>query len=113
VYALGKRSITSAETLILLPVIGTMLIDSTPPATMASTLPKATRSAARAMAWRPDEQKRLMVMPEVVSGRPPRRPTTRAMLRPCSPSGIAHPRMRSSTSLGSSCGTLAIRARIT
>jgi hypothetical protein len=30
-YALGKRSITSAETLILLPVIGTMLIDSTPP----------------------------------------------------------------------------------
>ena len=69
--------------------------------------------AAMAMAWRPLEQKRLIVCALVSTGRPPSTPATRAMLSPCSPSGIAQPRTRSSTSLGFTCGTRASRPRIT
>ncbi len=40
----------------LLPAIGTMLIDSTPPASMTWASPTRIRSAAIAIAFRPDEQ---------------------------------------------------------
>ena len=54
----------------LLPIIGTMLIDSVPPAIITSASPTRMRSAAIATACRPEEQKRLMVTPATVLGRP-------------------------------------------
>ncbi len=48
------------------PVIGTRLIDSTPPATITSAPPVRIRSHARAIACSPDEQKRLIVIPGTV-----------------------------------------------
>src|SRR3989442_1215359 len=55
----------------------------------------------------PDEQKRLMVMAEASTGRPARREAGRATLMPCSPSGMAQPRITSSASLASRPGTRA------
>src|SRR6266850_1998570 len=57
------------------------------------------------MALRPDEQKRLIVSPATLTGSPARMADTRAMLCPWAPCGWPHPRITSSTSLGSSCGT--------
>jgi hypothetical protein len=62
------------------------------------------RSAANAMDWRPDEQKRLTVTADASTGTPARRLAMRATLSPCSPSGIAHPRMTSSISEASMPG---------
>src|SRR6478736_9817312 len=59
------------------------------------------RWAAVAMVCRPDEQKRLMVMPDVVIGRPARSAIWRAMLEPVAPSGVAQPMITSSTVAGS------------
>ena len=54
----------------LCPPIGTRLIDSVPPATMALANPAMIRSAAKAIDCRPDEQKRLTVTAEAVTGTP-------------------------------------------
>src|SRR5215471_21543153 len=59
-----------------------------------------------AMAWSPDEQKRLTVVPAAVTGRPARRRATRATLLPWAPLGCAQPMITSSISLLSSWGTL-------
>ena len=96
-YSSGRLSTSHGLGASLFPVIGIMLIDSMPPAMMMSAAPDRMRSAARAIAWRPDEQNRLMVMAGPVSGRPARRATARAMFMPASPSGKAHPRITSST----------------
>src|SRR5919112_5045502 len=56
------------------------------------------------MACRPDEQNLLIVTAEADTGMPARRLAMRATFSPCSASGIAHPRMTSSTSAGSSPG---------
>ena len=85
----------------------TRLIDSTPPATATGTRSTTTRWAAMAIAWRPEEQKRLTVVAAAVTGRPARSAAWRAMLWPVAPSGIAQPITTSSTSAGS------IRARWT
>jgi len=61
-------------------------MDSAPPAMMISADPARIRSAARAMAWSPELQKRLMVIAGTESGRPARRADWRAMLEPASPS---------------------------
>src|SRR5476651_1429949 len=63
-----------------------------------SPSPAMMRWAAVAMVCRPDEQKRLMVMPPVVTGQPPRMAIWRAMLPPVAPSGLAQPASTSSTS---------------
>jgi hypothetical protein len=84
--------------------MGTRLIDSVPPATATSDRPLATASAARAMAWRPDEQKRLMVMAAAVTGTPASKLAMRATFMPCSASGIAQPRMTSSIISGRTAG---------
>src|SRR6478609_6915331 len=86
---------------ILLPPIGTRLIDSVPPATIACAKPHITRSAAYAIACRPDEQNRLTVTADALTGIPARRLAIRATFMPCSASGIAHPRITSSISAGS------------
>ena len=79
----------------------TRLMDSSPPATMTGTRSTITRWAAMAIACRPEEQKRFTVTPPVVTGSPARSADTRAMLWPVAPSGIAQPRMTSSTWPGS------------
>src|SRR3989449_1834324 len=79
----------------------TRLIDSSPPATMIGTLSTITRCAAIAIACRPDEQKRLTVVPAVVTGSPARSAAWRAMFWPVAPSGSAQPITTSSTSPGS------------
>ena len=61
-----------------------------------------------AMACSPDEQKRFTVIAEVSTGRPARKAAMRATFIPCSPSGIAQPRITSSISLASKPGTRAI-----
>jgi hypothetical protein len=72
-----------------------------PPATIVEAKPHITRSAAYAIACRPDEQKRLTVTAEAATGMPARRLAMRATFMPCSASGIAQPRITSSTSDGS------------
>ena len=57
--------------------------------------PRRMLSAAIATACRPDEQKRLMVMPGTVSGRPASSTPMRATFMPCSASGMAQPMMAS------------------
>src|SRR5438093_1307255 len=79
----------------------TRLIDSSPPATMIGTLSTITRCAAIAIACRPDEQRRLTVVPAVVTGSPARSAAWRAMFWPVAPSGSAQPITTSSTSPGS------------
>src|SRR2546426_582463 len=62
------------------------------------------------MAWRPEEQKRFSVSPATDTGSPARIAATRAMLWPCEPCGWPQPMITSSTSFGSSCGTLPRRS---
>src|SRR5690348_6876500 len=81
-------------------------MDSVPPATITSAPPPAMRSAAIAIDCNPDEQKRLIVIADASTGNPARSDAIRATFMPCSASGIAQPRITSSISLGSSCGTL-------
>src|SRR5215469_9523929 len=81
--------------------MGTMLMDSVPPATATSPCPATIRSAAIAMACSPEEQKRLIVIAEDSTGKPARKAAIRATFIPCSASGIAQPRITSSISLGS------------
>ncbi len=59
-----------------------------------------------AIAWSPEEQKRLTVVPATDAGSPARMSATRATLLPWAPFGWAQPRITSSTSAGSSRGTL-------
>ena len=55
-----------------------------------------------AMVCRPEEQKRLTVAPETLTGAPARIAETRATLEPVVPSGAAQPSSTSSTSPSSS-----------
>src|SRR5712691_1449045 len=65
-----------------------------------------------ATAWSPDEQKRLTVVPATDTGSPARTSATRATLLPWAPLGWAQPRITSSISDGSSCGTLPSTSRM-
>src|SRR6266404_1213891 len=75
--------------------------DSRPPAIITGTLSTSTRWAAIEMVCRPDEQKRLTVTPDTLTGAPARIAETRATLEPVVPSGAAQPRITSSTSASS------------
>src|ERR1035441_10106251 len=86
---------------------------SAPPAMMMSAPPERMRSAAMAIACRPELQKRLMVTPVTVSGSPARRATQRAILLPDSASGMAQPRMMSSISSFGTCGYFSKRRLMT
>ena len=76
--------------------------------------PAMIRSDDCAIVCKPDEQKRLTVVPGMLSGSPAAIAATRATLKPCSPSGIAQPRTTSSISSGESfpatCATTALIA---
>ena len=80
----------------LMPPIGTMLMLSVPAAIMTSASPRRMRSAASATACTPDEQNRLIVMPDTVLGNPASKRPMRATFMPCSASGIAQPTITSS-----------------
>src|SRR5262249_49694734 len=82
-----------------------MLMLSTPPPMAASAPPTMIWCAAIAMAWSPEEQKRLTVVPAIETGRPARTSATRATLLPWAPLGWAQPMITSSISLTSSWGT--------
>jgi hypothetical protein len=98
--------------LTLLPPIGTMLIDSTPPASTTCDCPVRTCCAAIAIDCNPEEQKRLTVIAGLSTGRPARRLAMRATFMPCSASGIAQPRITSSISAAASAGTRSSAPRI-
>ena len=66
--------------------------------------PHMMRSAPEAIACRPDAQNRFIVTADASTGTPARRLAMRATFRPCSASGIAQPRITSSTSRGSTPG---------
>jgi len=96
-----------------LPIIGTMLMLSTPAATITWASPTRMRSAAICTADRPEAQKRLTVMPPTLLGRPASTAPTRATFRPCCASGMAQPQIRSSMAAGSSPGAWASAERST
>src|SRR6266511_5444463 len=89
-----------------------MVMLSNPPPMAASAPPRMIWWAAMTMAWSPEEQKRLTVVPATDTGRPARTSATRATLLPCAPLGWAQPRITSSISTGSSCGTLPSTSRM-
>jgi hypothetical protein len=95
------------------PPIGIRDIVSRPPATQTSAAPVRMRSAASAIDWRPEEQKRLMVMALVSTGSPARMAAARATFIPCSASGIAQPMTTSSTSAASTPPARASASRMT
>jgi hypothetical protein len=107
----GRSSTISGLKDGLFPPIGTIVIDSVPPATMMSAKPAMIRSAAIAIDCRPEEQNRLIVIPGTESGSPAFRAHILATFIPCSPSGMAHPRMTSSTCPGSRFFTRSIAPR--
>ena len=93
---------------ILLPMIcGMTDIDSVPAAIITSARPRRIWLAASDTACTPEEQKRLMVMPGTVIGRPASNAPIRATFIPCSASGMAQPTMTSPISAGSTPGTWA------
>ena len=87
------------------PLIGIALMLSAPPAIITSASPTRMRSAAICTAVRPEAQKRLTVTPPTLLGSPASSAATRAMFKPCWPSGIAQPMIASSIAFGSSVGT--------
>ncbi len=84
-----------------------MLMLSVPAAMTMSASPVRIRSAAMETALRPEEQKRLMVMPATVFGSPASSRPMRATFMPCSYSGMAQPTITSSTRDGSIAGACA------
>src|SRR5215218_7253113 len=75
----------------------------------ASPSPALIACAAMRIVCSDDEQYRVIVVPGT-SSRPARTLTTRPKLKPCSPPGRPHPRIRSSISSRSSSGTLSSTA---
>ena len=88
--------------------IGTLLIDSTPPASSRSSQPDLMRWAAWLTASSPLEQNRLSWTPPVVSGSPAAIAATLAMSLPWSPMGVTTP---STTSSICSTSRLGVRRR--
>jgi hypothetical protein len=76
---------------------GARLMLSTPPAIASSTSPARIARAALPTASRPEPQRRLIVVPGTLSGRPARSAAMRATLRLSSPAWFAQPYQTSST----------------
>ena len=88
--------------------MGTLLIDSAPPAIMQSAIPDCIFATAIAMVSIPLEQNLFTVTPGTSTMSSPIREIRRAMFRPCAPSGIAFPTMTSSMRFGSKLGSFSI-----
>ncbi len=100
----ASRANTAGLNAGLLPLIGTRLMLSAPPASITSASPTRMRSAAIWIAVTPDAQKRLTVTPPTLLGSPASSAATRAMFMPCSASGKAQPMIASSIAAGSRPG---------
>ena len=81
--------------------IGMRVMDSTPAAMAMSTVPEATRLAARLAAWWLDPHWVSTVVAAVVMGRPAASQAVRAMLNDCSPTCDTHPVTTCWTAAGS------------
>ncbi len=77
--------------LVFIPPICASEMDSTPEPIAIGVCSVITCCAAIAMACRPEEQKRLIVVPPVVTGHPAQIAERRAMFMPVAPSGCAQP----------------------
>jgi hypothetical protein len=77
--------------------IGTLLIDSTPPAIVMSQTPDWIRFAAKWIACWLEPHCRSTVVAGVVIGKPAVSHALRATLRLCSPAWVTHPKTTSST----------------
>ena len=100
-YAAGKRSARPGLGIGLKPIIGTRDMLSTPAQRKASPAPMRIAPAAWWIDCIDEPQKRFTVAPATVSGRPAMKATSFATFSPCSPSGKAQPRTRSSIVAGS------------
>ena len=77
--------------LVFMPPICTSEMDSTPEPIATGVPSVMICCAAIAMACRPEEQKRLIVVPPVVTGHPAQIAALRATFMPVAPSGCAQP----------------------
>jgi len=93
----------------LFPPIGIWDIVSHPPAIITSDHPARIFAVASAIDWRPEEQNRLIVIPEVGNRQAGAHGDNPAEIHPCSASGKEQPTITSSTSSGLSSGTRARR----
>ncbi len=82
--------------------MGTRVIDSMPAQMKASPALSWMAPAAMWIDCIEEPQNRLTVVPATLIGSFARKPTRRATLSPCSPSGMAQPTITSSMSAGSS-----------
>src|SRR3989441_1668397 len=80
---------------------GTRDIDSTPPAITTSAWPVMTSIEAKLKACSPEAHIRFTLVPGTDSGNPAIKGARRPMFRPCSSTWVTHPRITSSTNLGS------------
>jgi hypothetical protein len=80
--------------------IGTLVIDSTPPAIVMSQTPDWMRLAAKWIACWLEPHCRSTVVAGVVNGKPAASHALRAMFRLCSPAWLTHPKTTSSTCSG-------------
>src|SRR6266566_1160450 len=80
---------------------GTRDSDSTPPAITTSAWPVMTSMAAKLKACSPEAHIRFTLVPGTDSGNPAIKGARRPMFKPCSSTWVTHPRMTSSTNLGS------------
>ena len=83
------------------PVIGILVIDSTPPAIKASPAPIDILPTASCIACIDEPQNLFIVTPGTVSGKSLRNVIILAKLNPCSASGNAVPTIKSSINIGS------------
>src|SRR5215510_46365 len=83
-----------------------MVMLSTPHPMAAAAPSLMIWCAAIAIACKPDEQNRLTVTAETLTGKPASKDATRATFVPCTPAGKPQPAMTSSTSTGFSSGVL-------
>ena len=86
---------------------------SVPPATIAWPLPPLIRSAAKAIAWRPEAQNRLIGDGRCFHGKACAKARDACHVQPCSASGIAQPSMTSSISDPRSAGRRFSASRMT
>ena len=80
---------------------GTRDIDSTPPAIATSACPVMISIEAKLNACSPEAHIRFTLVPGTDSGNPAIKGARRPMFSPCSSTWVTHPRMTSSTNLGS------------
>ncbi|MNN27192.1 hypothetical protein D3C81_1407210 [compost metagenome] len=112
-YQSGCSFATTGLGTIFQPPKGIPDITSTPPAIITSAIPVLIFATAVAIVSKPEAQYRLTVTPGTLSVSNPISEMKRAILSPCSASGMAFPTMTSSISSLFKFGTVDTRCLIT